>query len=276
MQRQIIRSSRFTIAIQKVSLILLLIVFVASCKTQHQRIMDSDDYDLKMEYAQKYMDDGRYSLAKPLLNDLIRFYRGTHKVIDLYYMYAEAQFKSENFVMASHYYKTLAETFPDNEMAESALFKHAFSLYQLSPRSSLDQTFTRRAIQGFQLFVNTYPRSDLVERSHWYMDEMRMKLEAKAIDNAILYYRIGDYRAAVWSLERVLQRFPDTGQREELEFLMLEASYKLARRSVPDMQHERFQETIDYYNRFANRFPESDKMRDARNMYQSAQAFFEN
>lgn len=244
-----------------------------ACQSTHQKVLEGDDYGKKMEFAERYMEEGEYSRAKPMLNDLIDFYRGTEKVIELYFQYAEAQFETGNYLMASHYYQTLAETFPDSELAEKSLFRHAYSLYQVSPRPSLDQSNTRRAINAFQLFVNRHPQSDLVERSHQYMDELREKLEIKAFNNARHYYQIHDYRAAKWAFGNFLEEYPGSDRREEAEYLIFKSAYRYADKSVEEKRAERFRDAVQYYERFIERYPDSDKREEAEEMYQSAKNF---
>ena len=248
---------------------------ITSCKTTHQKVLEGDDYGRKLEFANRYMEEGEYSRAKPMLNDLIDFYRGTEKVIELYHMYATAQFETDNYLMASHYFRTLAETFPESEYAEESLYRHAYSLYMVSPRPSLDQTNTRRAINAFQMFVNQYPQSEFVDQSHNYMDELRRKLEIKAFNNAELYHQIMDYRAAVRAFENFLRNYPGTERRERAEFLLFKSAYNYAEQSVPDMRVERYREAIEFFQRFQQRHPDSDKMDEAKKMHESAKSFIE-
>ena len=60
-------------------------------------------------------------------------------------------------------FKNFSNTFPNSEYREESDFMTAYSNYQLSPTFRLDQTYTIKAIEGFQLFANTYPDSKRVE-----------------------------------------------------------------------------------------------------------------
>lgn len=57
-----------------------------------------------------------------------------------------------------------------------------YSLYKTSPGYRLDQSNTEKAIDGFQLFVNTYPNSKRVEECNKLIDECRAKIEFKSFE----------------------------------------------------------------------------------------------
>ena len=51
--------------------------------------------------------------------------------------------------------------------------------------------------------MTRYPSSKRVEESNKYMDELLLKLELRDYNTAKLYYKIQDYRAAVWALKKI-------------------------------------------------------------------------
>jgi len=96
-------------------------------------------------------------------------------------------------------------------------------------------------------------------------------LELKAYDNAKLYYRMEDYKAATIAFKNMLNDFPDTEYREELLFLSLKANYKLASNSVEKKKKDRFEETIKSYTKFVDNYPSSSYLREAESIYEDAQ-----
>src|SRR5690606_18956517 len=94
-----------------------------------------------------------------------------------------------------------------------------------------------------------------------------------AFTNAKYYLDMGlqdDYRAAVMAFDNVLIEFPDTKYAEEMEFLSIKAQYLYASNSLLHRQEERFNEAIEFYNRFASSYPESKFMKEADALRQSA------
>ena len=163
----------------------------------------------------------------------------------------------QKYVLASYYFKNFTNTFPNSQDREEADFMTAYANFQMSPSFRLDQTYTDKAIDGFQLFVNTYPTSSRVEECNRLIDEMREKEEKKAFAEAELYFNLKQYQSATHTFENLLQDFPDTKQAEEVRWMITRAAYLLAENSVYDKQEERFQEALKNPEKFLKKHPRS-------------------
>jgi len=247
-----------------------MLIILSSC-SKYQKLLKSDDFELKFEKAVEYYELEQYSRAIGLLTDIIPIYRGTVKAEILNYYYAMAHYNMRDYIMASHYFRSFATAFPNSEHVENFLFLSAYSKYLESPRSSLDQTNTIEAIRELQSFINRFPGSERVEEANELIDELRFTLEKKRFDQAMMYLRIGDYQAAYTTFENMLRDFPDTGFREEALFRIILAHYEFASRSITDRQVERFREVARNYQRLLRFFPESVYMLRAQRMNEFAQ-----
>lgn len=245
------------------------LIFFFSCGS-YQKILKSDDVNLKFEAAKKYYNEGAYHKALPIFEDLLTYYRGTVQGEKIYFYYAYCQYGVGNNQLASFRFKTFYETYPNSEHAEESLYMYAYCLYLESPPVSLDQTTTQKAIEAFQLFTIKFPNSDRISDCNKYIDALRDKIEKKSIKNAKLFYKIEDYKAAVWAIQNLLEDYPATDDREELEFLILKSQYKLAENSIESKIEERLYETLRYYRIFNTNFPESKLSDEAQNIYENA------
>jgi outer membrane protein assembly factor BamD len=160
--------------------------------------------------------------------------------------------------------------YPNSKHVEEAEYMSAYCAYLNSPEPELDQEYTYKAINKFQLFINKYPNSKHIPDCNKYLDKLRKKLEDKAYLNAKLYFNLGDYKAAVVVLENTLNKYPDTSYREELMFLNIKAHFKLAENSITEKQAKRYQDTIDAYYSFIDEFPNSKFMKEAQKMYENS------
>ena len=140
----------------------------------------------------------------------------------------------------------------------------------MSPRPSLDQTFTMEAISELQSFINRFPTSERVIVANGLIDELRFKLETKRFEKAVMYIRISDYTAAYTTFENLLRDFPDTDYREEALFNIILAHYEYASQSVAMRQVERFEEVIRNYQRLLRMFPDSQYLQLATSMKETA------
>jgi outer membrane protein assembly factor BamD len=107
---------------------------------------------------------------------------------------------------------------------------------------------------------------------------MQVRFETKAYNTAKLYYKLTSgtsYRsyleAALVTFDTFKTDFPDSQFNEELMFLSIETSYKLAANSLERLQDPRYKRTLTYYNSFAARFPNSEYMPRAIDMFDKTQ-----
>ncbi len=251
------------------ALIIALFLF-ASCQSSYNRLLESDDYELMYEKAFEYYEEEDYARAASLLERIIPVFRGTGEADRLNFYYASTYYERGEYIMAAHHFSNFVRDFPNSEYTKEAYFLRAYCYYLQSPRPSLDQTPTRRAIDQFEMFINRYPDSEKVPEAREYIEEMREKLIEKSYQSAKLYVEMEDYRAAIVALKNSLKEYPDTKYREDILFLILESSYLLARNSVPERQIERYRSTLDEYYVFSEEFPESDYMSEARRYYENS------
>lgn len=261
---------------RRISLSLILLVvalFFTGCKSKFEKLRNSNNIAMKYQEAVKLYEKGKYSKALILFDDLATKYRGRAEAEDLFYLVANANYKLRDYTSARFHFKQFASTYPGSPRAEECRFMAAYCYYLESPRSSLDQENTRKAIDELQLFVNYYPESEKAKEAGVLIQNLRDKLEKKAFDNAKLYYNMGtpdDYRAAVIAFENVLKQYPDTKYAEEIEYLTVKAQYQYADHSSIFKQEARFNDAIDYYDIFVNNFPNSKYASELNSLKESA------
>ncbi len=239
--------------------LLLVGMFGTSCKSAFEKIRASGNPELIYKKAFEYFDNEDYQKAQTLFEAIIPHYRGKKELEKIYYSYAYTFYNLERYIMASYYFKNFAKTFPNSNFREEAEFMAAYSNYELSPTYRLDQTYTLKAIDDFQLFVNTFPQSDRVKECNKLIDELRAKLELKDFKAAELYYDLHQYQAATHSFENLLKDYPETTKAEEIRYLMAKAAYLLAKNSVYEKREERYNKALDYANLFLAKYKNSNK-----------------
>jgi outer membrane protein assembly factor BamD len=251
-------------------LLVAVMVTVSSCRSDFKKLQKSTDLNQKYEAALKYYEKGDNLKAQILLEELIPLYRGQGRAEDILYYYAKATFDMGDYTLAQYHFKNFVRTYPNSLRAEECSYMNAYCFYLNSPGYSLDQTDTYRAIQEFQLFINEYPNSTRVEEANQKIDQLREKLEMKAYENAKLYFKTGDYKAAIVAFNLVLKDFSNTKHKEEVNFLVLRSNYLLAVNSIDAKKSERIDATIDNYYKFIALYPQSQYLKDAEQVYNDA------
>lgn len=256
-------------------LLVPVIVLTASC-SDYSKLMKSSDYELKYTKAVEYYEAEDYYRSQSLLEDLRGIYRGTDKAEKITYYNAYCSYGLGELSLAAYLLKDFARMYPASEHIEEVEYLAAYCYYQISPESSLEQTYTIAAISELQLFVEKYPTSKKRIEAEDLIDKLQLKLETKAYNNAMLFYTIMDYKAAATALKNVLKDFPDTKFREDIMFTIVKSSFLLAENSIYSKQFERYKTTIDEYYAFVDKFPESKKVKEAEKIFTNSLKFIEN
>jgi len=241
-----------------------------SCKSDFEKIRTSGDVDTIYKKAFEFYEQEEYQKAQSLFELVINNLRGKVEAEKVYYYYAYTHYKLRRYVLASYYFKNFATTFPNSSYREEADFMTAYSNYQLSPNSKLDQTYSLKAIDQFQLFVNTYPTSERVKECNRLIDGMRRKLEEKAYAEGQLYFDLRQYQAATQSFENLLREFPETPNAENVRYMMIRANYLLASNSIYTKQEERYKNTMKYYEIFVDKYPKSKFDKELASIYKNS------
>jgi outer membrane protein assembly factor BamD len=248
---------------------LLALLLLASC-SRFNRLLKSTDHELKYKEAVRYYEAEKYYHALQLLEELISVYKGSQRAEEVYYYYAKAYYGSGEFLTAAYHLSNFARTFPSSRYAEETQYLNAYCYYLDSPVHSLDQQSTLDAIDQFQLFVNRYPESERVAECNRLIDELRLKLETKAFNNARLYFKMSEYRAATIAFENVIRDFPATTYKEECLFLSVKSAHAYAGQSIAEKQKERYRLAIEQYYKLIEAFPQSRYLREAEKLFLDA------
>lgn len=250
-------------------LLLIGVIISVSC-SKHSRVLKGTDNDLKYEMAVDFFEKGDYYRAIQLFDQLIAIYRGTERIESINYYYAYCYYEQGDYLLASYYFKRFAQNYPTNPNAELCMYLNAYCYYLDSPRYSLDQTNTYEAIKEMQLFINLYPESDSIASCNAIMDKLRDKLEKKATEIGIQYYRTRHYKAAITALENVMDDFPDTQNREQILYFIMKSYYFYAINSVNKKKDERYQQAVEIYNDILYLYPDTKYQRELKVMHKNA------
>ncbi|MEM9823891.1 MAG: outer membrane protein assembly factor BamD [Bacteroidota bacterium] len=247
-------------------LVILMMSFLGmsqfACKSEYEKIRSSGDTALLLKKAFEYYEKEEWLKAQNLFELVIGAYKGRVEAEKAYFYYAYTHYHLGRYITAAYYFKNFANTFPNSQYREESDFMEGYSNFQLSPSFRLDQTYTEKSIEIFQLFVNTYPTSSRVEKCNNLIDEMRSKLERKAFDEGQLYYDLRQYQSATQSFENLLRDYPESARAEEVRYLITKASYNLAENSIYDKQSERYNISYKNAREFLERYPESDRKKE--------------
>jgi outer membrane protein assembly factor BamD len=256
----------------RVYIVLLSFVLLTSCG-EYEKLLKSTDYDLKKTKAKEYYEAGKYIKSSELFEQIIPRYRATEEAEDMIWMNAQSYFGMKQYEMAGTVFDSYVEQYGYGKYIEDATYMSALCSYKNSPRPELDQENTKKAIDGFSLFIGRYPNSARIDECIKLRDELHERLVEKSYASAKLYYDMKQYKAAVVALSNTLKTYSETKYREEMMFLKLSSLYEYALNSFAVKQKERYQETLDDYYSFMEEFPQSKYAKDVKKIYQETSKY---
>ena len=259
-------------------IILFLAALLMTSCGEYQRVQKSDDYNYKFEYAKRAFDQKKYLQAATLLEDCIAVFKGSDKAEESLYLLAMSNYENADYQTAGVYFKTYYNRYPKGKYAEAARFFSGYGYYLDSPEPQLDQTMTIQAIEELQAFLDYFPRSDKVSIAQNAIFELQDKLTLKQLQNAQLYYNLGNYmgnnyESAIIVARNAIKDYPYSKYKEDLEMLVLKARYQEAANSIEEKKADRFRDVIDEYYSFINNYPDTPNRAEADNIMKIARRY---
>lgn len=189
-------------------IIIILAIVLYSCKSSDvEKILTAEE---RFELGMKEYEKGNYLEAIDEFNIITMQYPGSAVSDDAQYYLGECRFKREEYLLASYEYETLKRNMPASPLVPKAQYKIALCYYMLSPKSSLDQTYSWKAIEEFQTFIEYFPEDSLVVDAEAKISELREKLAKKDYETAILYMNMEYFKAATYYFDKVIDLYHDT------------------------------------------------------------------
>lgn len=249
-------------------------LLLCSCG-EYSKAVKSRDIEYKYDFAKRAYDNKKYVQASTILTDLITPLRGGPHGEEALFLLAMSHYENQDYLNSALYFKTYYTRYPKGVYAELSRFYSGYGYYLSSPDPQLDQSNTIKAIEELQSFLDYFPRSDKVTLAQNAIFEMQDKLTLKELQNAQLYYNMGNflgnnYEASIITSQNALKTYPYSKYREDFELLILKSKYQIAKQSVEEKKEERYRDVIDEYYSFVNNFPESKNITEAKNIYNIA------
>lgn len=255
----------------KLFILLAAVVSAASCKTQYEMILNSNDVDAKYNAAFDYFNAGKYSKAVSLFESLSVLTNGTERDDTVQYYWGLSNYKFKDYYTAETNFSKFVENYPRSPFAPDARYLRIDCLYRQTLRYELDQTPTRKAIAEIEQFEREFPQSEHQEVCAKMKKELNDRLDTKAFESARLYYHMEDYLASRVALRNVLKDNSENIHRENILYHIGMSSYKYAYNSYPDKRKERYLVFIDDYLNFIGEYPDSKYKRELEVLYKRAQ-----
>lgn len=235
---------------RRIIVVLFLIVSLWNCSSSvDTSTLTSTQY---LEYARQLMMDGDYEQAVKEFQSILLQYSGTAINDDAQYFLALTYYKKGQYLLAAYEFSKLIRDIPASEFVQDAQFMLADSYYQLSPDYQLEQSYTKKAIEEFQAFIEFFPTHPKVKEAEKKIDELYSKFAEKEFHNAQIYEKMEYYNAAINYYKLVKDTYHDS------KFAPL-AHYKLIQLLI---LKEKKNEALRSIAEYISKYPEDPKIEE--------------
>lgn len=247
------------------------VLAMASCKSQYELLLNSNDADQKYDAAFDYYNNGKYSKAAAMFESLSVLTNGTERDDTVRYYWGLSNYKFKDYYTAETNFERFIESYPRSPFTPEARYLRLDCLYRSTLRYELDQTPTYKAINAISEYILEYPSSTHMRQCRDMLVDLNERLDRKAYEAARLYYKMEDYLASRVAFRNVLKEDSDNIFREDIMYYVAMSSYKYASLSVPAKRKERYLTFLDDYYNFIGEIPDSHYRKELDNVYRKAQ-----
>jgi len=244
-----------------------------SCKTQYELLLEGTDFEGKYSAAFDLFNQGKYTKAAQLFESLSSTSGNLPQDDTVHYYWGLSNYLFKDYFTAETNFTNFVLNYPLSAFAEDARYYRIDCLFRETLRYELDQKPTKTAISAMTEYIKDYPDSPYRSECERMLAELEQRLDRKAYENARLYYKMEDYKAATVALKNVLKDDSDNFYREDVLYHIAMSSYKYAALSVDNKQKERYLVFLDDYLNFVGEYPESSYRRELDGLYKRVQSY---
>jgi len=188
---------------KKFFLVIVSVVLLSAC-SEYQKVYNGKDPEAKYKMAWKYYEAGKYRKADQLFSQISGIYKRKPAYQRLLFAHAMSLYNMKYYVSAGEKFRKFTQLYPESSKAEEAAYYIVLAYKQLSPKYSVDQAYTERAMLEVDNFLKNYPFSKYKDEVNEINSELQYKLEKKYFEIAKLYYNLDRYKAAIRSFNNYL------------------------------------------------------------------------
>ncbi|MFN3873524.1 MAG: outer membrane protein assembly factor BamD [Ignavibacterium sp.] len=164
----------------------------------------------RLAYSIKLYENEDYEDAAKEFEALLLQFPGSAVSDDAQYYLGMTRYKRGEYIIGAYEFSKLIKGMPTSEFVPQAQFMLAECYYQLSPDYSLDQKYTKKAIEEFQAFIDFFPLDSKVAEAEKKINELNDKLARKEFDTARIYEKLEYTKAALKYYDNVMEIYHDT------------------------------------------------------------------
>lgn len=192
----------------KIIILALLLLFTWGCSSSYDT--SNMNHEERLAYSIKLYEQEDFEDAINELQALILQYPGSAIIDDSQFYLAMSRFKRGEYILAAFEFSKLIKNMSASEYLPQAQFMLAECYYELSPDVNLDQSYSKKAIEEYQAFIDFFPLNEKVFEAEQKIVQLNNKLAKKEYEIALIYEKLGYFKASLKYYDNVMEIYHDT------------------------------------------------------------------
>jgi outer membrane protein assembly factor BamD len=123
---------------------------------------------------------------------------------------AKSYYNQKEYLLAAYEFDNFLRNHQLSELYPEAKYMLGSTYYQLSPKFSLDQEYTKEALNVLLSYIESYPQDKNVYDAEKKVIELKNKLAYRDFYTAGIYMKLDNYRAAALYYQNVYENYIDS------------------------------------------------------------------
>jgi len=197
---------------------------------------DSLSLSEHLKLGMDLLDEEKFVKAQDQFKYVLSRGAGTDYGDDAQFFLAESYFLNSQYIESIPEYENLIRKMAYSPFFEKSRFRVCEAYRFESPDYFNDQTYTEKALERYQEFLDDFPNSDLNKTVNISMSDLRNKLAKKLYETGILYMKMEEYKPARMAFNKILDIYYDTVTIELAHFEIIK-SFIMEKNIIKANQH---------------------------------------
>ena len=198
---------------QKLLLIVLFSLIYLNCSSNKPDV--TIDLESRFIQGKAFLEDEKYLRAQEEFQYVVIRGTGSDLGDDAQFYLGESFFLNKEYLLAISEFEKLARKMAFSPYVEKARYRICEAYDIESPEYYLDQTYSQKALERYQEFIEDFPSSPKVSEALTAIQELRNKMAFKILETGVLYIKMEEYESAILAYEQLTAHFYDTSYAEE-------------------------------------------------------------
>jgi len=142
----------------------------------------------------------------------------------------DSHYGKDEYVEASHYFENFRRLHPSNKHVPYSLFMAGMCAYKQILAPENDQSFSKEALEHFQLLVDIFPTSPYTGKALCKISEAKQRIAENEFFVGSFYLKKENYKGAIDRFRKILKEYPNAIKKDKLLYYIADATIQSGNR----------------------------------------------